>query len=86
MIYPSVSYEASVSKAVEDMEQTLRSGGAAYKRKQEMKKAAQRIKEYQKQQQVKEGSVMTTALELTAVQAKARRKNSKLLTIVNEKL
>lgn len=48
MIYPSVSYEASVSKAVEDMEQTLRSGGAAYKRKQEMKKAAQRIKEYQK--------------------------------------
>lgn len=29
---------------------------------------------------------MTTALELTAVQAKARRKNSKLLTIVNEKL
>lgn len=56
-----------------------------HKRKQEMKKAAQRIKEYQKQQQVKEGMVATTALELTTSQAKARRKNSKLLTVVNEK-
>ncbi len=53
MIYPSTSYQDSLSLAVSEVEHTLRSGGAGgirkgmeATRKAEMKKAAQRIKEY----------------------------------------